>query len=60
MEIAALHVKDKFVKLLRLLLKGGETRYGHIRPVWMIVLLVPLVLIYWPANKYVEWIDATF
>jgi hypothetical protein len=28
------------------------------RPLWQMLLMLPLFLIYWPASKFVEWMDS--
>ena len=28
-----------------------------LRPIWQIIILIPLYLIYLPANAFVEWMD---
>lgn len=27
------------------------------RPIWQIILLIPAFLLYWPARKYVDFMD---
>ena len=42
-----------------MLLTGGwsEKYRGHVRPVWQIVLMIPVMGLYWAASRYVKWAD---
>lgn len=30
------------------------------RPIWQIILLLPIGIIYWPAKAYTDWVEKTF
>jgi hypothetical protein len=50
---------NRLRKLLQLFLHGGPVgRNGHtIRPIWQIIVLTPVALLYYPARLYVETVD---
>jgi len=43
----------KFIQEYRRRKAQGDT----IRPIWQIIILIPLYLIYLPARAFVDWMD---
>lgn len=30
------------------------------RPIWQMILMLPFMLVYWPAKAYIDWVERTF
>lgn len=35
----------------------SERHRSHVRPLWQMIAVLPLFLVYWPARAYVDWMD---
>lgn len=50
------------IGVIKKILFGGfySEDHGHSRPLWKILLLLPLFVIYWPSKVFVDFCDRNF